>query len=101
MAARRLPPLHPGEVLREEFIVPLGLTAGRVAKAIGVPRTRVERIVAEQVGITGDTAVRLGAFFRTSPEFWMNLQGAYELQKARQDLQSTLKDIAPVEEISA
>ncbi len=101
MAAKPLPPLHPGEVLREEFIVPLGLTAGKVAKAVGVPRTRIERISAEQVGITGDTAVRLGVFFRTSPEFWMNLQAAYELQKAKQELRTAIKGIAPIEPVSA
>ena len=64
-----LPPMHPGEMLREEFIEPLGLSAGKVAKACGVPRTRIERIVSEQLGISGDTAVRLGRFFGTSPEF--------------------------------
>jgi antitoxin HigA-1 len=77
-----LPPMHPGEMLREEFIEPLGLSAGRVAKACGVPRTRIERIVSEQLGISGDTAVRLGRFFGTSPEFWMNLQARYEVLKA-------------------
>lgn len=101
MAVKLLPPLHPGEVLREEFIIPLGLTSGKVAKAVGVPRTRIERIAAEQIGITGDTAVRLGAFFRTSPEFWMNLQAAYELQKAKEDLRTAIKSIAPIELASA
>jgi antitoxin HigA-1 len=69
-----LPPMHPGEMLREEFIEPLGLSAGKVAKACGVPRTRIERIVSERLGISGDTAVRLGRFFGTSPEFWVNLR---------------------------
>jgi antitoxin HigA-1 len=96
MPLRRLPPLHPGEVLREEFIEPLGLSAGKVAKAIGVPRTRIERIVKEEIGITGDTAVRLGVLFRTSPEFWMNLQGFYELKKAELELGSAIKEIHPV-----
>jgi antitoxin HigA-1 len=71
-----LPPMHPGEMPREEFLEPLGLSAGYVAKACGVPRTRVERIVREELGISGDTAVRLGKFFKTSPEFWMNLTSA-------------------------
>jgi addiction module HigA family antidote len=74
-----LPPMHPGEVLREEFLGPLGLSAGRIAKACGVPRTRIERIAAEEIGITGDTAARLARFFGTSAEFWMNLQTRYEL----------------------
>ena len=78
-----LPPLHPGEVLREEFIVPLGLTAGKVAKACGIARTRIERIVAEQIGISGDTALRLGRVLGTGPELWMNLQSRYEIETAR------------------
>ena len=78
-----LPPMHPGEMLREEFLEPLGLSAGRVAKACGVPRTRIERIVREELGISGNTVVRLGKFFKTSPEFWMNLQTRYEVLTAR------------------
>jgi addiction module HigA family antidote len=64
-----LSPMHPGEILREEFLAPLGLSAGKIAKARGVPRTRIERIMREKLGISGDTAVRLGRFFGTSPEF--------------------------------
>jgi addiction module HigA family antidote len=75
--------LHPGEVLREEFLIPLQLSAYAVAKACGVPRTRIERIAAEKLGISGDTAVRLAAFFGTTPEFWMNLQSRYELLMAQ------------------
>lgn len=78
-----LPPLHPGEVLREEFIVSLGLTAGKVARACGIARTRIERIVAEQIGISGDTALRLGRVLGTGPELWMNLQSRYEIETAR------------------
>lgn len=78
-----LPPMHPGEMLREEFLKPLGLSPGRVARACGIPRTRIERIAAEKVGITGDSALRLARFFGTSPEFWMNLQSRYEIETAR------------------
>lgn len=78
-----LPPLHPGEVLREEFMVPLGLTAGKIARACGVPRTRIERIAAERLGVTGDTAVRLGKVLGTGPEVWMNLQARFETEAAR------------------
>ena len=74
-----LPPLHPGEVLRQEFIVPLGLTARKVAQACGIAQTRIELIVAEQIGISGDTALRLGRVLETGPEFWMNLQSRYEI----------------------
>jgi antitoxin HigA-1 len=76
--------MHPGEYLREEFIEPSGLSAGKVAKGCGVPRTRIERIVREELGISGDTAVRLAKFFGTTPEFWMNLQGRYEVLTAQQ-----------------
>jgi addiction module HigA family antidote len=76
---RTLPPLHPGEVLREEFLVPLNLSAYAVAKACSVPRTRIERIVREEMGITADTALRLGRFFGVEPQFWLNLQNRYDL----------------------
>ena len=79
----KLRPLHPGEVLREEFMSPLGLSAGMVARAIGVPRTRIERIVAEHTGVSADTAIRLGMMFGTSPQFWMNAQAGYDLEIAR------------------
>jgi antitoxin HigA-1 len=71
------PPMHPGKMLREEFIEPLGLSAGKVARACGVLRARIERIVPERLGISGDTAVRLGRFFGTRPQFWMSLQPHY------------------------
>jgi len=92
-----LPPMHPGEMLREEFLEPLGLSAGRVAKACGVPRTRIERIAREQLGISGDTAVRLGKFFKTSPEFWMNLQSRYEVLEAQRRAAGALAEIVPYE----
>jgi len=95
MTARTLPPLHPGEVLREEFLVPMELSAGALAKAIGVPRTRIERIVAEQVGITADTAVRLAKYFGTSVELWLNLQNDYDIQIARKTLKGVLNKIKP------
>lgn len=74
-----LPPLHPGEVLREEFLIPMDLSAYLVAKACGVPRTRIERIAREEMGISVDTALRLGRFFGIEPEFWINLQTRYDL----------------------
>ena len=92
-----LPPMHPGEMLREEFLQPLGLSAGRVAKACGVPRTRIERIVREELGVSGDTAVRLAKFFKTTPEFWMNLQARYEVRVAQQKAARALARITPFE----
>src|ERR671918_309129 len=67
-------PVPPGEILSEEFLKPLGLTANALAKAIGVPPNRITAILKGERGITGDTAIRLGTFFKTQPEFWMNLQ---------------------------
>lgn len=95
--AEKLPPMHPGEFLREEFIAPLGLSAGKVAKGCGVPRTRIERIVREELGISGDTAVRLAKFFGTTPEFWMNLQGRYEVLTAQRAAASELAKITKFE----
>lgn len=93
---RRLKPMHPGEVLREEFMDPLGLSAGRVAKAASVPRTRIERIAREEIGITADTALRLGKVFNTSPEFWLNLQARYDLLVAEAELAKELGTLTPL-----
>ncbi|WGD31980.1 HigA family addiction module antitoxin [Ancylobacter sp. WKF20] len=73
------PPIHPGEVLREEFLAPMGLKPYGLAKALHVPRTRIERLAREEAPVTADTALRLGRYFGTGPEFWMNLQSAYDL----------------------
>jgi addiction module HigA family antidote len=89
----RLPPLHPGEMLREEFLRPMGLTPYKVAKACGVPRTRIERIVREELGITADTALRLAKFFGTSVGFWMNLQTRYDVRMAERAIAADLKAI--------
>jgi antitoxin HigA-1 len=96
MTKRRLPPIHPGEVLREEFIRPKGLSAGKVAKAIGTPRTRIERIVCETVGMTADTALRLARLFGTTPNYWMNLQAQYDLEQAATALGATVRKIQPI-----
>ena len=80
----RLLPVHPGEMLREEFLVPMGLSANALALAIRVPVTRVSEIVNERRGITADTALRLARYFRMTPEFWMNLQSHYDLEMARE-----------------
>ena len=81
-ATRDLPPVHPGEQVREEFMRPLGLTAYRLAKELAVPVTRIQAIVAERRGISGETALRLARYFRTTPEFWLNLQRDWELETA-------------------
>ena len=92
------PPVHPGEILREEFLVPLGMSAGALAKRIHVPRTRIERLVTESSPITPDTALRLGKVFATSPEFWMNLQTAFDLTARSQAMKD---EIAAIEEMRA
>ena len=93
---RDLPPIHPGEQLREEFLKPLGLTAYRLAKDIGVPVTRIQAILAERRGISGDTALQLGRYFGTSAEFWLNMQRGFELESAALALgQQALEAIRP------
>jgi addiction module HigA family antidote len=99
--AKTLPPLHPGEVLREEFLVPLKLSTGALAKATGVPRTRIERIAAETTGITADTALRLGKALNTSAQLWLNLQNSYDLEIATRDIGKQVEKIEPVPELKA
>jgi addiction module HigA family antidote len=84
-------PVPPGEILNEEFLKPLGLTANALAKAIGVPPNRITAILKDERGITGDTAIRLGTFFKTSPEFWMNLQMTYDLRNAEKALPARVR----------
>jgi addiction module HigA family antidote len=93
---KKLPPLHPGEVLREEFLVPLGLSPGALAKAMGVPRTRVERIAAESTGVTADTALRLSKALGTSAQVWLNLQNRYDVETAERTIGKQLAKIARV-----
>jgi addiction module HigA family antidote len=93
---KKLPPLHPGEVLREEFLTPLGLSAGALAKVMGVPRTRVERIAAESMGITADTALRLGKALGTSAQLWLNLQNRFDMGTAERAIGKQLARISRV-----
>ena len=79
MEIRFANPIHPGEMLREEFMKPLGLSAGKLAKAINVPRTRIERLVREETAMSLDTAVRLARYFRMSEGYWSRMQVNYEL----------------------
>jgi addiction module HigA family antidote len=86
MARKRLPPVHPGEILLEEFLIPLGLTQYRLAKNLSVPPRRINEIVHGTRAITADTALRLARFFGTSDRFWLNLQTAYDLDVERDRL---------------
>lgn len=78
-----LPNIHPGEVLREEFLVPLDISAYRLAKQLVIPQTRISEIIKGRRAITADTAVRLSRFFGTSAEFWLNLQNSYDLEEIK------------------
>ena len=93
----RLMPIHPGEILREDFMVPLGLSMNKLALDLHVPVTRIAEIVHERRGISPDTALRLARYFNTSARFWLNAQAAYDLEVAEDDLQRTIeRDIHPL-----
>jgi len=83
MNGRDFPPVHPGEILLEEFLKPMSISQYRLAESIHVPARRINEIVLEKRGITADTALRLSRFFGNSAQFWMNLQTRYELESAR------------------
>lgn len=74
--------VHPGRILREEYLEPLGLSPGKLAKALGLPRTRIERLAREETAVSVDTALRLAKAFNTRPNFWLNLQSTYDLNTA-------------------
>jgi addiction module HigA family antidote len=99
--AKKLKPVHPGEILREEFMIPRGLSMNRMAMDLHVPVTRVAEIYHERRGITTDTALRLARYFNMSAAFWMNLQARYELETA-EDREATriARDVQPFETIS-
>ena len=101
MAKKKLPPVHPGEVLREDFLVPMKLTPYSLAKALGVPRTRVERLAREETPVTADTALRLARYFDTTPGFWMGMQAQYDIEHTADALASELKRIAPAKRTAA
>ena len=97
MRIRFANPIHPGEMLREDFLNELGMSAGQLARALGVPRTRIERLVREETALSADTAMRLARYFGTSEEFWLNMQISYDLDRAHADeaLQADLARIEP------
>jgi len=94
----RLPPVHPGEVLREDLLRPLGISLNRLGRDLRVPVTRVSEIVNGRRGVTADTALRLARYFGTTPEFWMNLQAAHDLDVAqRASADRIARDVHPRE----
>ncbi len=95
--SERLPPIHPGEILREDFMKPLDISMNRLALDLRVPVTRIAEIVHQRRGITPDTALRLGRYFNTSARFWMNAQSSYDLEVAQDELQRTIeRDVRPL-----
>ena len=88
-------PSHPGEVLSELYLKPLGMGAIALSRHLNVPRTRIERLVKQETSLSADTAMRLATFFSTTPEYWMNLQRAWDLARARETVD--LSDIKPLE----
>ncbi len=89
-------PVHPGETLKLDFLEPLGLSPIAVAKACGVPRTRIERMVCGETAVTADTALRLARYFVMSPAFWLNLQASYDLRLAAANASDEIAKIEPL-----
>jgi addiction module HigA family antidote len=93
---REIAPIHPGEILLEEFLKPLKMTMHELALALRVPANRVGQIVEGERSVTPDTALRLGRYFGTGPEFWINLQARYDLETAKGDLAQVIeREVAP------
>jgi len=98
MASKKFPPIHPGEILLEEFLKPLGISQYRIAKDVGVSPRRINEIVHGKRSITADTALRLALYFGTSARFWMNLQTGYDLESEKDRLGSRLAaEVQPLE----
>jgi addiction module HigA family antidote len=93
---REIPPVHPGEILSEEFLKPLGLSMNQLALALRVPANRINAIVAGERGITADTALRLGRYFGTSAQFWINLQARFDLESTKDKLAAKIdREVQP------
>lgn len=90
MTKRDLPPVHPGEILLEDFLNPMGITRYRLAKEIGVPQRRIDEICSGKRSISADTALRLARFFGTDPQSWMNLQAEFDLETAAEALEGRI-----------
>jgi addiction module HigA family antidote len=99
--AKKLPPVHPGEVLREEFLGPMKLSPYAVARAVGVPRTRIERLANEQTTVTADTALRLARYLGTSATFWMNIQARFDLERTEDELGAELRKIVAARDVKS
>lgn len=97
MTMSKLPPIHPGEILSEEFLGPMRISQSRLARDINVPHRRINEICRGKRGITPDSALRLGRYFGTSPEFWLNLQQRYDLERLKDRIEDRLEaEIRPL-----
>jgi len=95
---KKLKPVHPGEILREEFMKPLGLSMNKMAMDLRVPVTRIAEIVGERRSVTADSALRFARYFKNSPTFWMNLQSRYDLEVAEDEIAAKVeRDVQPLE----
>ncbi len=93
---KRMPPIHPGEILREDFLTPMGISANKLALDLRVPVTRIAEILHERRSITADTATRLARYFGTTAQFWMGLQAAYDLEVVEDDALTKIeRDVRP------
>ena len=97
----KLPPVHPGEILMEDFLKAMGITQRKLAVSIGVPPRRINEIVHGKRAVTADTALRLAKFFEMSPQFWLGLQAQYDLDVAEDKILSEIERIQPVQAVSA
>jgi addiction module HigA family antidote len=93
---KKLKPIHPGEILKEEFLLPMKISQYRLATDIGVPPRRINEIVHEKRSISADTALRLSKYFGTSERFWLNLQARYDLDKEKDRIEKELANIQPI-----
>ncbi len=91
--------IHPGEILKEEFLDPMGISVYRLSKETGMSQTRLSQIIKGNRGITAETAVKLGKFFGVAPEFWMNLQSLYDIEEAKKQYKKELESIHSINEL--
>ncbi|MCX6568873.1 MAG: HigA family addiction module antitoxin [Candidatus Aminicenantes bacterium] len=91
----RIPNIHPGEILSEDFLKPMGISAYRLSKGANIDQTRISEIIRGKRSVTADTALRLARFFGNSPEFWLNLQAHFDLEQKKREMEKDLKKIKP------
>ena len=91
----KIPNIHPGEILSEDFLKPMGISAYRLSKGANIDQTRISEIIRGKRSVTADTALRLARFFGNSPEFWLNLQAHYDLERKKREMEKDLEKIRP------